>query len=509
MDIDHSGDSLNHLVPRADGSIATEVTPPGVDRWEVRDSKIDGFFIRVTPGRISWYVRCRMGKNGQPKRRMGTWPALNSTAARKRAGIWLNWMHNGIDPLEEKKKHLKETAQASMRATRTLAVVFSEYIGRKEGKGAKSTSDDRKKVQWLSESPLWSMSIYEIDDAAVKETFEPLRLVAVGTPGASPPAWGPKSVGLATVRKIYAYVSAAYMVEALKLKILTSHVDGPFNRWRADINLPAPASKTRHLSVKSEAGQNWLAGLVDLQQRCANPEIYTTRASQSGHGIKPHLGALVDFYLCTLLWGGRKEETAKLQWVEVDLERNIVWFSADRTKSGYTGAAPLTPWAIEILAQRRALNALWRPNDPGPWVFPSRRHGKAIATPYGVTETLQKESGITITPHDLRRTVATDISASPLAKDAMAGLLAAGAALNHRTGRMGDTSAVTEAYIQEKMEAMRPIYQERENRLRKAAGLPLLVDETAVPDTSIEDLIARAKSDPAVKLRLMNVLLGG
>ncbi|ODV25044.1 MAG: hypothetical protein ABT19_03925 [Rhodanobacter sp. SCN 68-63] len=58
-------------------------------------------------------------------------------------------------------------------------------------------------------------------------------------------------------------------------------------------------------------------------------------------------------------------------------------------------------------------------------------------------------------------------------------LLVAGAALHHAQGQIGSVvSGATEGYLMDKASALRPLFVERERRLRKLAGLP--IDETEI-----------------------------
>jgi hypothetical protein len=128
-------------------------------------------------------------------------------------------------------------------------------------------------------------------------------------------------------------------------------------------------------------------------------------------------------------------------------------------------------------------------------------------------ETLMEETGVYIRPHDLRRTLATDFGTLEFAQADVGRLLLIGAALNHQRGRTGSVvAASTPQYIQEQADIARPRYQEREDKLRKIAGLPLLSPAPAsagetVEDATLDALIERAKTDPELKKRLMERML--
>jgi hypothetical protein len=88
-------------------------------------------------------------------------------------------------------------------------------------------------------------------------------------------------------------------------------------------------------------------------------------------------------------------------------------------------------------------------------------------------------------------------------------LLLAGAALHHGARRSGSTiSAVTEQYIQKKAEALRPIYQDREDKLRKLLGLPIL-EGHARDQGEADDVLSRLRTDPDFKKMVLEALMKG
>jgi len=499
------------IVASSKGGVSTIPTPKDVRLWVVKDSKLEGFCIRVSPGAVGWYVRKRIPGRGQLLRCMGNYPELSADKARKRASVWLGMMSSGIDPLQEKKALIREGQVAAIKDKRTLGVVFAEYITKKAAKNKQSTSTDRAKVVgWMKTSPLWHMSIFDINDAAVESTFGPLRDYLKG---GRKPTWGPQSISPGTFNKIFVYLSGAFMREALEHRIVLSKNDGPFVRWRSDQALPKSKPKESFLPIHADIGKHWLQSLVELQKKAHDPKIFIERPDPRSKDVKPHAGVLVDFFLCVLLWGSRKEETAKLRWQDVNFEDRIVVFEESTTKSGKAGAVPLTPWAVEILKARKKANDLWRPDEDSPWVFPSRIHDKPISNPRGIAEDLSKLTGLMITPHDLRRTLATDLNREPVRLEELGKLLIAGAALNHSRGATGGTaSAATYHYLKEQIEALRPAFQARENQLRRVIGLPIFaaaeVDDGVEAEGQLQAFLAKAKSDPEMKRRLKEALLG-
>lgn len=492
-------------------------TPASVKEWVVRDKGVRGLLLRLTPRTTTWYVQRKVA--GAPMRRaMGHWWSadegyrrLSLTDARSRGRIWLGLMEQGVDPLVEKKKRERAAKSERERDGLTLKVAFEQYVEARAKKGRPSTTTDRKKVsKWMAGSPVWSLPLHDINDTVVEANFGPLlRVVLNGSPR---PAWGPKSVSVSTVTKLFAYCSAAYSRAAAKVGLPSGRGVGPFAAWRAEQPWPAPVRRERYLQTATASGQSWLQQLFELRDRAHVPAVLQGRPDPRSKDLKPHTSVLLDFFLCVLLWGSRKEETTQLRWENIDFDRNLVLFPAAVTKSGKTGVVPLTPWGREILVARQSANEIWRP-DGCPWVFPSRQHGKPMTNPRSVLLALQKHTGLWITAHDLRRTLATDLGQVRVSVQDLGRLLIVGAALNHSRGATGATpSNATAGYIQEQAEILRPTYQTRENRLRALVGLPALGSDTASESGSgdgmdLDKVLELIETDDRAAEQLLQALL--
>jgi integrase len=128
---------------------------------------------------------------------------------------------------------------------------------------------------------------------------------------------------------------------------------------------------------------------------------------------------------------------------------------------------PLTPWASQILKGRRDRNeAAGYPVSGNSHVFPTaaimkgREIGQPIVDYRGVSEMLQDQTGLWIRAHDLRRTLASEIFGTTQ------NVATVEIALGH-----GSKKSVTRGYIQSAVEALRPLYEAREKRLREVIGL--------------------------------------
>jgi hypothetical protein len=187
---------------------------------------------------------------------------------------------------------------------------------------------------------------------------------------------------------------------------------------------------------------------------------------------------------CHLIWGGRRREIQLLQWDALDIEeKQTGQFIGLNTKSGLDHFFPLTPWALEILAQRRERNSLW--GRDGDWVFPSDQHGKPIYDYRGLLEYLKEQSGVWLTAHDMRRTVATD------ALELTGSEMFVSMALGHSKA----DSDVTMRYVKRRVGLLRPIFEQRERALMAQVGLHNDAPASSPIDALIE-FLRDGKDDP-------------
>ena len=501
-------DFLEQVVSTKNGRPVTRPTPPEIKAWWIADAKVTGLWIRMTPGSMTWYVRRKLG--GQttgraiaPVLREGApGDALDVTTARVRAQVWLGHMARGEDPLQIKKAIQATTAVARERDRLTMAVAYDEYCA--AGKAGTSTGEDRRKViKWMAKAPIWHLPVADITIENVATAMGPLLLRARGE-AAPRHHWGPDSISAGTLSKIYAYLAAAWTRAARRLQIPAGRGEGPWALWRADQRWPLQVERQTMLDTETDQGVAWLRELVGFQQRSQAPDVLANRADPRGAGLKPHVSVLADYYVLLLLWGTRRTETALLRWDAVRFDKEVVMLAPETTKTGKLDTVPLTKWAKEILLRRREFNAAWRPDAPSPFVFPSRQHGKPINNPRSVLDALNEATGLSISAHDLRRTMATELG-SQADQEQAARLLLAGAALHH-SGRGGLTSGgATERYLLRKAEVLRPLFQEREERLRRLAGLAVERRELAGV-TSTDALLAQAMEDPEFQRRYFEAL---
>jgi len=110
-----------------------------------------------------------------------------------------------------------------------------------------------------------------------------------------------------------------------------------------------------------------------------------------------------------LITAQRKGEVAGAEWIDFDLKNGWWTIPAEKAKNGIPHRVPLSRLAMEILGELKDLSG------ESPWLFPSPRDGQHI-TETSVDHAVRVNAehfGIDhFTPHDLRRTSASMMTAS-------------------------------------------------------------------------------------------------
>ncbi|MFJ1518504.1 tyrosine-type recombinase/integrase [Acinetobacter sp. ABJ_C1_1] len=148
-----------------------------------------------------------------------------------------------------------------------------------------------------------------------------------------------------------------------------------------------------------------------------------------------------DLVLCVMFTGCRRDEGQTLKWSEVDIEKGTFVFTDP--KNGDDHLLPMGDQLWAILKERYK-------NRKGDYVFAgySRKGngGGYISTPNGVLDYVERETGIKISLHDLRRTFATICNNLDYGQYTIKRLL------NHRSGARDD---VTGNYVQVSIKKLR------------------------------------------------------
>lgn len=100
----------------------------------------------------------------------------------------------------------------------------------------------------------------------------------------------------------------------------------------------------------------------------------------------------------TILTACRSGESLNATWREVDLDAKVWTVSAARMKAGREHRVPLTPRALQILAEVAKLRS---DDDPATFVFPGQRKGRPLSN-MAMQKLLLRLGRDAITPHGFR-----------------------------------------------------------------------------------------------------------
>lgn len=501
---------------------AIEKTPAGVEEWIVRDLRLAGLFVRMCPSTISFNVQRKMnGKN--TRRQMGLWwtatpgyPRMGLTAARTQGKEWLEMMDKGIDPYIELARIRREVLEAQEQATKTFGEAFDQLALLMEKKEEATTAQLRGYVKkWMERSPIWNVPLVDITEDTVKATLDPLvnalnqKSVELKRK-ALPIKWGPKSISRSTFNSIYGFLSQTHRFFAGRLKLADRNFDA-FSRWMSYQKLPDYVPRSTFLPVDEPGGVLWLRALMDIQDGAnipndpqSNPgqplnlaaRVYTDTPWEG----RVNTGVFADLMACLLVWGTRIGETMKLEWKNVDFVKGRIKLVASTVKSRTTSYIPMTPWIRQVLERRKRINEQWQPHDLSDCVFLSFMPDTPIARPNEILHALKRASGLWITAHDLRRTVATKLGGTSL--EQVAHLTLIREVLHH-----AKASRYTEDYIQDRLETLRPSYEEWEDRVRRLAGRPSQYAPRQLSHLEFKKLLCDLERNPAQERKLAEAIV--
>ena len=158
-----------------------------------------------------------------------------------------------------------------------------------------------------------------------------------------------------------------------------------------------------------------------------------------------------DYLLFMLFTGLRRSEAAKLEWRHVDLDART--FRVTDTKNGEDHVLPLSDFLYDMLVQRRM-------SIFNQYVFPGDTKEGYILLPQKLMNRVSRESGVTFTLHDLRRTFITIAEGLDIPAYALKRLL------NHKM-----RNDVTAGYIITDVERLRIPMQKVADFIKQVAGV--------------------------------------
>ena len=354
--------------------------------YEVRDTEIKGFLLRVQPsGASTYYLDYRNAGGKRNRYRIGASPSVSPEQARDAAKLKYAEVTKGADVQAEKKELRKEAEREKKRTLRTfLDDVFSPWFQQNQSRSTDTVRRVRKCFPHLL-----SESMAEI------------------TP------WALERWRMERKKRGRAATTINRDLAALKA-VLSKAVE-----WEYLITSPIPRGKVKPLQVDERATVRYLAADEEKALRDAlerrEAQIRGERASANtwrlarGYPVLPDLwGATFADHLrpmtvLALNTGMRRGELFALRWEHVSPQTRMLTVQGKTAKNGKTRHLPLNDEAVDILKR-------WREQGSADgFVFPSKEGGRLdnIQTAW---ENVIARAGITAFRwHDLRHTFASKL----------------------------------------------------------------------------------------------------
>lgn len=375
-----------------------------------RDDLLKGFAVRITEtGARSFIVETKV--NGKTRRAtLGKYPNLTVEQARKLAQERLGMIASGRDPEAEKRE-----AQA---VGVTLGQAFDAYLLARKDLKPRTVGGYRDALR-LGFADWQGTALVDI----TKDMVERRHRRLAETRGEAT-----ANLSMRVLRAILNFAAGKYE----DTKGRTFLPENPVKRLSA--TRAWYRVERRKTVIKAYQFPAWFAAVNGLDSD-------TVR----------------DFLLLLLFTGLRKGEAARLTWDRVDLADRTLTISDTKNRDDHV--LPLSDYLLDLLTRRKAEAGSSR------YVFPGDGKTGYLIEPRKQIAHVIADSGVSFTPHDLRRTFITLAESLDIPAYALKRLL------NHKM--RGD---VTAGYIVADVERLRRPMQQIEDFILKAAGVKATAD---------------------------------
>lgn len=330
---------------------------PKNERYEVWETNGKGFGVRVAPtGRISFIFLYRY--QGTSRRMtFGHYPEKSLADAHAEHAKSRQFLEKGIDPAT-----LEQDAKEESRRSPTIRRLVDEYI-EKYAKPRKRSWKEDERILNKDVVPRWGKR--KAQDITRRDII--LLLDEIVDRGAVIQA----NRTLAAIRKMYSFAMGRGILDSSPC-----------------VAIPSPSKENRRDRVLDETEIKTFWNKLDT----AKMEKSTALALK-----------------IQLITAQRKGEVAGAEWVDFDLNNGWWKIPAEKVKNGFPHRIPLSHLAMKLL------NELKEITGDSPWLFPSPRDGQHIAETsidHAIRVNAEHFEIAHFTPHDLRRTAASMMTAS-------------------------------------------------------------------------------------------------
>ena len=330
---------------------------PKKSRYIIWEDGGTGLGVRVSPAnRKSFIFMYRF--DGKPRMMtLGPYPKLKLVNARLKVAQAKDRLSQEIDPGQE-----LLDAKEAVRGAHSVKALIDEYIEKWAKPRKKSWKEDdrilRKDVQ-----PVWGRKKAE----TIKRRDIVLLLDKIVDRGAPIQA----NRTLAVIRKMFNFALSRGILEQSPC-----------------VQIPAPSKENQRDRVLSD------------------DEIKVLWLSLDDAGMIKEIQLALKLQLIT---GQRKGEVAGAEWKDLDLKGRWWTIPKEKSKNNLPHRVPLSPLALKILKEIKKL-----PKD-SPFLFPSPTKENAHITEPAIDRAIRNNRELFdidhFVPHDIRRTVASQITA--------------------------------------------------------------------------------------------------
>ncbi len=366
------------------------------------DDELAGFGMYVGAKSKTWCVQQRIG-NKTKRVVLGKFPTMTAEQARNAAKKAIGELAAGIDAVQEKR-------EAKIKAV-TLGEAFADFLNARTLK-PKTVKDYTGVMNNIY--PDWQrLPITDISRDAVER-----RHNKIGQERGEAYA----NLGARTLRSVLNYAGAKYETG----KGLSVLPDNPVKRISQTRSWYKVDRRTGHL--KAHQLPVWFDAVLSIDN-----------------------DTIRDYLLFVILTGCRKDESAKLQWTDIDLIDKS--YSLRDPKNNNPTQLPLSDYLADMLTTRKA-------NSTSAFVFPGDGvHGYLVEPKRQLAKIIEK-TDMPFTLHDLRRTFVTIAESLDIPGYSLKALV------NHKQG-----DDVTSGYIQLSVERLRKPMQAITDFILKSAEL--------------------------------------
>lgn len=292
---------------------------PAKKPYEVRDTRVKGFLLRVQPsGAKTFYVEYRRGK----RKRLGSADVIQPDKARTEARKILAAVHEGVDPIVQARK-------SSIRTLKDfIDQVYESWAINHLRHGLSTVKRIRAAFPKFLDRPLSELSAHDIEkwradrlESGTKPTTVNRDLGDLKSAFSRAQEWGfvdENSLRSVKPCKIDPNVRSRFLDDA-ELTRLKQALDDRENKMREG----------------RQSGNQW------REQR--GHELY---ASLDNVTFADHLKPMIILSLNT---GLRRGELFSLTWSDIDFDRSFLTVQGNTAKSGKTRHVPLNSEALETL----------------------------------------------------------------------------------------------------------------------------------------------------------------